>query len=303
MPRIIINADDLGYSPGINRAIEDLCQAGLITSASLLVNQPFSQAGASIARTNPHLSLGVHLNLSKGRPLLPPDRVPSLVDETGRFWHSASFYRRALLGQVNWFEAAAELEAQVDWAIAQGLQIDNLDSHVHFHTLPPARRLTEKLAAPFNVAASRHPDRLAPVFPGTRWNEMRPRPPTLDDRRSGGPVGALLTDVLDLGGLVITPAKRGKLAAPRYLLTLYHWGPRLLDDQALARLLARPGVVTELVVHPGVSDDLPLPLPDQLRPAYRQQETDLLTAPRFRVWLERLALRPVGFGELRSLDQ
>ena len=78
-PALIINADDLGYSPGVNTAIADLYQAGLVTSTSLIVNLPHSEAGAAIARRLPGLSVGVHLNLSKGEPLLPADQVPDVV--------------------------------------------------------------------------------------------------------------------------------------------------------------------------------------------------------------------------------
>ena len=86
MSGLIINADDLGYSPTVNRAIADMFAAGLVTSTSLLVNQPHSEAGAALARRLPRLSVGVHLNLSRGRPILPSEQVPSLVDEEGKLW-------------------------------------------------------------------------------------------------------------------------------------------------------------------------------------------------------------------------
>ena len=275
MSGLIINADDLGYSASINRAIVDMFEAGLVTSASLLVNQPCSEEGAALARRLPRLSVGVHLNLSRGRPILPAEQTTSLVDEEGRFWESAIFFRRAVLGQVKWYEAAAELEAQVRWALDHGLHLDNLDSHVHFHSLPAARRITEKLAAQFQVAAWRTPYVLSALTPTRLWTDVLAAP--------------------------IKPYRPGHLPAPDYLLSLHQWGDRLLTDKRVARLLSKPGVVTELVVHPGYVDDDMLPPGDQLQPIQRQIEVDLLTGAAFRYWLDHLGVQLVSFSDFRQL--
>lgn len=274
MPRLIINADDLGYSPAVNRATAELYRAGRVTSASLVVNLPASEAGAQVAAGLPGLSIGVHLNLSKGRPLLPAQRVPSLVDPEGRFWHTNVLYPRALLGQVNWEEAEAELETQVAWALDRLPRLDNLDTHVHFHMLPPARRITRRLAQRFGVPAWRTPDPRSTLLPSRLWNEL----------------------------LAVPTAADGRLLAPNYLISLHQWQERLMSDERLAHMLAQPGVVTELVVHPGYADDPDLPLPDQLPPARRQAELDLLLGPEFSQWVDRLGFGLVGFSDL-SLPQ
>lgn len=282
MSGLIINADDLGYSPTVNRAIADMFALGLVTSASLLVNQPYSEAGAAIARSLPRLSIGVHLNLSRGRPILPPEQVPSLVDGEGELWESAIFFRRAMLGQVKWHEVAAELEAQVRWALERGLHLDNLDSHVHFHSLPAARRITEQLANQYHVPAWRTPYVLSALMPTRLWTDVLAAP--------------------------IKPYRPGRLLAPDYLLSLHQWGERLLADKRIGRLLSQPGVVTELVVHPGYVEDDVLPAGDQLQPLQRQAEVDLITGVAFRYWLKQLGLPLVSFADLRhsraeSLDQ
>lgn len=273
MPGLIINADDLGYSPAVNRAIDDLFRVGLVTSTSLLVNQVASEEGAEIARRSPQLSVGVHLNLSRGRPLLAAELVPSLVDENGVFCDPRLLFRRALLGQIRWYEAAAELEAQVEWTLARGVHIDNLDTHVHFHSLPAARRLTEWLADRYHVAAWRTPYVLSTILPLRLW-----------------------TDVL------ATPPKPGHLLSPDYLLSLHQWGERLFADARLARLLVKPGIVTELVVHPGYDPDDAMPALDQLQPARRQAELELLTSPAFRQWIDDLGLRLMSFADLRRRE-
>ena len=268
-PALIINADDLGYSPGVNQAIADLYQIGLVTSTSLIVNLPHSEAGAAIARGLPGLSVGVHLNLSKGEPLLPAAQVPSLVDENGRFWETAMLYRHALTGQINWYEAGAEMEAQVEWALGRGLHLDNLDSHVHFHVLPAARRLITDLGQRYHVRAWRSPRVLSTLMPLFTWSDL------LNRRHSSG-----------------------SMIAPHYLLSLHQWGERLLEDQRLRAVLTKPGVVTELVAHPGYVPDPDLPLPDQLPPERRQTEVDLLSSPAFRRWLEDTGLALISFASL-----
>lgn len=272
MSGLIINADDLGYSPLVNQAIADLFAAGRLTSASLLVNQAASEEGAAIARGLPRLSVGVHLNLSRGRPVLPARQVPSLVDEEGQFWESATFFRRAVLGQVKWYEVAVELEAQVQWALQRGLHLDNLDSHVHFHSLPAARRITEQLANRHHVAAWRTPYVLSALTPTRLWTDALATP--------------------------IKPYRPGRLLAPDFLLSLHQWGDRLLFDKRVARLLIKPGVVTELVVHPGYVEDDALPPGDQLQPLQRQVEVDLLSGAAFQHWLKQLGVQLVSFSDL-----
>lgn len=270
MSRLIINADDFGYSAAVNRAVADLHGAGLVTSASLLVNMPHSEEAAAMVRDLPGLSVGVHLNLTVGRPLLPVRRVPSLVNEEGSFWPAPVLYGRMLTGGFDWQEAAMELGAQVEWALARGLRLDNLDSHMHFHMLPAARRLTLQLAQRYDVPAWRSPAVLSTLTPLNLWADS-----------------------------LATPPKRSQLLAPDYLLSLQQWGERLLTDRRLARLLSRPGVLTELIVHPGSAADEELPVPDQLTGDRRQEEVDLVMSAGFRAWIQRLQLELVGFGDIR----
>ena len=276
MSGLIINADDLGYSTLINQAIADLFAAGLITSTSLLVNQPASEAGAELARQRPHLSVGVHLNLSLGRPVLSPSLVPSLVDERGVFWDAATLFRRAVLGQVQWHEAAAELEAQVRWALVHGLHLDNLDSHVHFHSLPAARRITQQLARQYHVAAWRTPYVLSTVMPTRLWSDVLATP--------------------------VKPLRSDELSTPDYLMLLDQWGERLLTDGRIAKLLGKPDVVAELVLHPGYHNDPELPADEQLGSEQRQEEVNLVTGTLFQTWLQETGARLVSFANFQRMQ-
>ena len=66
MKYLIVNADDFGASHGINRGIVEAHQRGVLTSTSLLIDTPWSQEAASLARTAPDLSVGLHVHLRTG---------------------------------------------------------------------------------------------------------------------------------------------------------------------------------------------------------------------------------------------
>ena len=85
MRRLIVNADDFGLTPGVNRAIAEAHQRGIVTSTTLMANSAaFAQAVES-AHTLPRLSVGCHVVLVDGAPILSPDRVGSLVNDQGHF--------------------------------------------------------------------------------------------------------------------------------------------------------------------------------------------------------------------------
>ena len=85
MKNLIVNADDLGWTEGVNRGIAEAHRNGIVTSTSLLANGPSFSLGVELARTTPGLGVGVHLNLSDGAPVAPPELVTSLVNNEGEF--------------------------------------------------------------------------------------------------------------------------------------------------------------------------------------------------------------------------
>src|SRR6187549_3013840 len=83
--RLIVNADDFGRSRSINEAVVRAHREGILTTASLMVNEPACADAVALARQNPRLGVGLHLTLLCGHSALPPERIPGLVDEAGRF--------------------------------------------------------------------------------------------------------------------------------------------------------------------------------------------------------------------------
>src|ERR1700688_247937 len=80
MKRLIINADDFGLAPGVNRAIVELGQAGALSSTTLMATAPYFSPAVHIAFAHPRLAVGCHVVLVDGSPCLHPGEVPSLLD-------------------------------------------------------------------------------------------------------------------------------------------------------------------------------------------------------------------------------
>jgi hypothetical protein len=114
----------------------EVFERGSLTNTTLLVNAEATEIAAALAIANPKLGVGLHFNLTLGRPVLPPEQISSLVDSEGRFFSRYSFSRRALLGQIRPEEVGAELNAQMNRFRAMGLKPTHIDSHQHIHALP-----------------------------------------------------------------------------------------------------------------------------------------------------------------------
>ncbi len=142
MKRLIVNADDLGRTPGINAGVFRAHREGIVTSATVMVCYPAAGEAARLAPEHPGLGLGLHVQLSGGAPLLGAARVPSLVGADGRFpakpeGHAAPREDDAL----------AEARAQFDRFVELfGRKPTHLDSHHHSHRLEPVFRAVTALA-------------------------------------------------------------------------------------------------------------------------------------------------------------
>ena len=134
--RLIVNADDFGLSAGVNRGILEAHVAGVVTSASLMVNTPAFAVAAAAARQAPSLSVGLHLNLTVGAPVSPPQTVPSLCVRDGRLLPLRHLVTRALTGRLVASDVEGECAAQMARARAAGVRITHLDGHLHAHALP-----------------------------------------------------------------------------------------------------------------------------------------------------------------------
>lgn len=135
--RLIVNADDFGRSQSINHAVVQAHRDGILTTASLMVNEPSCPEAVAMARENPRLGVGLHLVLLCGQSALPSSRVPGLVNASGAFTENPVaagmryFFQRELRSQIK-----AELAEQFARFRATGLQLDHVNGHLHMHLHP-----------------------------------------------------------------------------------------------------------------------------------------------------------------------
>lgn len=152
MKQLIVNADDFGLAPSVNKAIIDCYRRRNVTSATMMVNMPGAEDAARLAKENPGLGVGLHFSLTEGRPL---SRCPSLVDERGRFFERGKLLRRIAFGAVAAADIEAEFAAQLEKAKALGVKLTHVDSHQHLHMSPWIFRLVypllEKEGVPIRV--------------------------------------------------------------------------------------------------------------------------------------------------------
>ena len=169
MKKLIINADDLGLTPGVNRGILRAFQDGIVTSASLLVVGSAFEEAVALARQNSELDVGLHLTLVEERAVLGREALPTLVDETGRFPRtSGEFLRRAFLRRINWHEVEGEIAAQIARFQQTGLLLSHLDSHQHLHMFPPVLQIVGRLTCGMDNIWIRNPAGPWRKSPGVR---------------------------------------------------------------------------------------------------------------------------------------
>ena len=135
--RLIINSDDYGRAPEISRGIREAHLHGVVTSTTCLMNIPTTADDIAVAlKETPNLGMGVHLVLTMGKPILPPEKVPTIVDENGNNRKYDPFI--ANLPNLNIDEVKTEWQAQIEAFIkAAGKKPTHLDSHHHSSYLSP----------------------------------------------------------------------------------------------------------------------------------------------------------------------
>ena len=236
MKRLIVNADDLGADEARNAGIFEAVEAGAVTAVSILVNGPaFQDALRWIAAAKcPSLSIGIHLNLTEGRPLTPG--LAGLTDSNGGFPGKAEAHRRLRVGggpdleEAIWREFSAQVAALRD----AGIRVDHLDGHQHIHIFPAAIEAAVRTAEEFGIPWIRVPEEPSPVFAD-----------------AAGPFNAGEAEMFSR----LASATRGRIHRSALRMTdhfrgLYLKG-RLSPENIEETLSALPSGLTELMVHPG----------------------------------------------------
>jgi hopanoid biosynthesis associated protein HpnK len=240
--RLIVNADDFGLTPGVNRAIVQGNASGIVTSATLMANAKASVAATDLAKAQPSLKTGCHIVLIDGEPLAT--NLSTLTNGSARFRSSLKqFAVAAVRKQISADEIQREAEAQIRKIQACGVTLTHVDSHKHTHLFPQVLRPVLRAAKACGVKAVRNP-----FEPLRSWpREMVLGTPGLWFRSAAVMAfqmfAAEFHRALKEEGMASTDGTVGIAATG------------LLDQQILLKILtALPEGTWELVCHPGYSD-------------------------------------------------
>jgi hopanoid biosynthesis associated protein HpnK len=171
--RLIVNADDFGRSHSINQAVIRAHRKGILTTASLMVNEPAAAEAIALARENPTLGVGLHLALVCGRSALAPSAIPALVNTNSEFTNNPVkaglryFFSRACRAQLR-----DEIAEQFEKFRATGLPLDHVNGHLHMHLHPAVFAILCENLGRWNIRAvrlTRDPFSLNARIASGRW--------------------------------------------------------------------------------------------------------------------------------------
>ncbi|QJB56018.1 ChbG/HpnK family deacetylase [Pseudodesulfovibrio sp. zrk46] len=158
--KLIINVDDAGLHPAVNRAVEILAEKGLCTSASIVANGLAVKSATALEG----VSLGVHLDILRGRPVSHWQNVTSLVDKNGAFlMDPVILFQRYAAGKVDHMEVEKEWRAQIEHIMSLGVKPTHLTSHKHVHGWPSLTRMAVNLAKEYGIDWIRKPEECSEI--------------------------------------------------------------------------------------------------------------------------------------------
>jgi hopanoid biosynthesis associated protein HpnK len=282
--RLIVNADDFGLTAGVNRAIAEAHDRGVVTSATLMANGRAFEDAIQRVRSAPQLSVGCHVVLVDGSPVLGAQQIPTLTDGHAHFQDSlVSFALRAISGRIDADEIEAEATAQIRKLQAAGVVVSHLDTHKHTHIFPPVLRPLLRSARACGVRAVRNP--------------FEPAPASLLARRPS--MWMQFSQVKILGGLARTFRRavgEAGLLTPDGTVGIVVTGA--LDERLFASGMDNlPAGTWELVCHPGYNDAELEDVRTRLRES-RAIELRLLTSPEARESLTRNGIQLISYRDL-----
>jgi len=290
MKKLIVNADDFGLTEGVNRAIIDGHKNGIITSATLMANGMAFDSAVEASSGAPELGVGVHLNLTQGRPIRPSSQVPSIVTAEGSFYPSPGILARQILTRkVVPREVEIELRSQIEKVASAGVRITHLDSHKHIHLLPPLFGVVIRLAREYGIECVRCP--------------VEPASSALGPLRSGRGRALRMAKQYLLARALSTLAacQVKRLAHAGIYRTDHFYGlsqTGFLDAATLEQLLRTVHDGTgEVMCHPGYVDEALLGTRTRLR-AQRETELNALTSPGIKPLVTELGIELISYEDL-----
>ena len=288
MRNLIVNADDLGWTDGVNRGILEAFRTGIVTSTSLLANGTAFMDAIEAAKSAPRLAVGVHLNLSDGDPVADRESVTSLLDDDGRLADGPErlLWKRARRGLIL-DEVEEEWDAQIQRVRDAGIRPTHLDGHKHVHMLPGLFEIALRLAKKHGIEAIRV---------SLEESSLRAALASGSQHRAG----VVMKQGVQARGLKLLArdarkhASRMGIATADYFCGIAQTGELTLEgvEQLLKSL---PEGTTELICHPGYADDALQKTATRLQ-ASRQKELEILTDTRIRNLVASQGIRLIDYG-------
>lgn len=266
MKRLIINSDDYGRTPEISRGIRDAHLRGVVTSTTCMMNIPTTAEDVAVAlKETPMLGMGVHLVLTMGNPISTSETVPSLTDENGHFLKNATLVKR--LPDIKMDEVTREWRAQIEAFVkASGRTPTHLDSHHHssyfspglFHgMLELAKEYDCAIRFPFTGDISKELEETNKRVPEL-IKEFNPRHPD------------------------------------RFVVDFYE--ERATREELIAMMNVLPDGTTEIMCHPGYTDDAFAK--ESVYNNQRDRELEILTDPSVKEAVQARGIELITFADL-----
>jgi predicted glycoside hydrolase/deacetylase ChbG (UPF0249 family) len=291
LPRLIINADDFGLTPGINRSIIRLHQSNALTSATLMATGSAFEDAVALASTHATLGVGCHIVLTDGTPVSDPETIPTLIGSDRKTFRPSliDFVQALLRGAIRLEEIEREAIAQIHKLQRAGIRVTHVDTHKHTHIFPSVgrpllaalkRTSIPAIRNPFEPPFARHLAHagLLRRFQLALLNRFRP---SFDQLSRFSLAGILTTD----GTLGISATGN-------------------LVSATLSQILSAlpPSGTFELVCHPGYNDADLDRVQTRLR-SHREIELQALLTVVPSILSQPNAPRLIHYGNLRESDQ
>jgi len=267
--QLVVNADDFGFTPDVNRGIVDAHRHGILTAATLMANGAAFDDAIRLARETPALDVGCHLVLIGERSLVSGKPYPPTVARL-----LAALARR----EIRPYE---ELRAQVRRILDAGIRPTHLDTHKHTHLAPPVLDAVARLGEEFGIHWVRRPF----DFPLNARGGGAPALKRIASRAMGL-LRRRFHRVLTRHGCRATDHFAGFRITGRFRV------PELVE-----LLACLPDGSTELMCHPGYCGEALRGARTRLKES-RERELEALTAPQTRAALERHGIELVRYAAL-----
>jgi len=285
--QLIVNADGFGFTRGVNRGIIQAVQHGIVRSTSALANMPAIEEVKDFQEQFPEVSIGIHFNLSVGKPVSAPEEVRTLVDERGEFLRE-KFVPKLLTGRISLSEMITELDNQVRRLVELGVHPTHFDGHQNKHLYPQFFIAALHAAKKWGIKFMRSHNRY--IFIGGKrrvvklcWYYL-----SHPQRFVAHSVARMLTWYAHINGIKTAD----RLITPGYVdrskkSSLETW---------LGIIETLPEGTSEIYCHPGYPDELLARYATYVEE--RKIEVEVLTSPELFEAIERNGIRLISFKDL-----